>query len=156
MRSRVHVTVGRPSVCPSVCLSHRSSLATAARGIAQPDVGRRCRSIAAGALRAPCCGAGAQQQMRLASSWEPTEEVQRRLVVTFSPSFAVYVLESFETRPLTQCRVLSYSITTRNVRRILVRGSMPLAAWGEENCENLTTKWCILKYIWINSFTFVH
>ena len=26
-------------------------------------------------------------------------------------------------------------------------GSMPLAARGEENCENLTTKWCILKYI---------
>ena len=33
---------------------------------------------------------------------------------------------------------------TRNVRRILVRGGQcPLAAWGE---ENLTTKWCILKY----------
>jgi len=29
-------------------------------------------------------------------------------------------------------------------------GQCPLAAWGEENSENLTTKWCILKYIWIN------
>ena len=26
-------------------------------------------------------------------------------------------------------------------------GQSPLAAWGEENFENLTTKWCILKYI---------
>jgi len=41
----------------------------------------------------------------------------------------------------------------RNVRRILVGGSMPLAAWGEENFENLTTKWCILKYIWINMWS---
>jgi len=38
----------------------------------------------------------------------------------------------------------------KGVRRILVRGVSPLAAWGEENFENLTTKWCILKYIWIN------
>ena len=29
-------------------------------------------------------------------------------------------------------------------------GQCPLAAWGEENFENLATKWCILKYIWIN------
>jgi len=28
-------------------------------------------------------------------------------------------------------------------------GQCPLAAWGEENFENLTTKWCIMKYIWI-------
>jgi len=35
----------------------------------------------------------------------------------------------------------------KNVRRILVRGCQcPLAAWGEDNFENLTTKWCILKY----------
>ena len=26
-------------------------------------------------------------------------------------------------------------------------GQCPLAARGEENFENLTTKWCILKYI---------
>ena len=29
----------------------------------------------------------------------------------------------------------------------------PLAAWGEENFENFTTKWCILKYIWINMWS---
>ena len=29
-------------------------------------------------------------------------------------------------------------------------GQCPLAARGEENFENLTTKWCILKYIWKN------
>jgi len=28
-------------------------------------------------------------------------------------------------------------------------GQCPLAAWGKEKFENLTTKWCILKYIWI-------
>jgi len=32
-------------------------------------------------------------------------------------------------------------------------GQFPLAAWGEENFENLTTKWCILKYIWINMWS---
>ena len=38
--------------------------------------------------------------------------------------------------------------TARNVRRILVRGGQcTLAARGEENFENFTTKWCILKYI---------
>ena len=26
-------------------------------------------------------------------------------------------------------------------------GQCPLAAWGEDNFKNLTTKWCILKYI---------
>jgi len=29
----------------------------------------------------------------------------------------------------------------------------PVAAWGEENLENSTTKWCILKYIWINMWS---
>ena len=35
----------------------------------------------------------------------------------------------------------------RSVRRILVRGvnAPPLAARGEENFENLTTNWCILR-----------
>jgi len=28
-------------------------------------------------------------------------------------------------------------------------GQCPLAAWGEENFENLTMKWCILKYIYV-------
>jgi len=36
----------------------------------------------------------------------------------------------------------------KGVRRILVRGVN--ATWGEENFENLTTKWCILEYMWIN------
>jgi len=35
-----------------------------------------------------------------------------------------------------------------NVRTISVSGGQcPLAARGEENFENFTTKWCILKYI---------
>jgi len=29
----------------------------------------------------------------------------------------------------------------------------PLASWGEQNFENLITKWCILKYIWINTWS---
>ena len=36
---------------------------------------------------------------------------------------------------------------TMNVRRILVRGSMPPCRLRRRNLENLTTKWCILKYI---------
>ena len=32
-------------------------------------------------------------------------------------------------------------------------GSMPPCRLSEENFENLTTKWCILKYIWINMWT---
>jgi len=43
-----------------------------------------------------------------------------------------------------------WSASSKGVHRFLVRGSMPTAAWGEENCENLTTNWCIRKYIWIN------
>ena len=31
-------------------------------------------------------------------------------------------------------------------------GQCPLAAWGEEIFENLTTKLCILKFIWINNY----
>ena len=46
----------RPSVLPSVCLSHRSEAATAAGGFAaERPAGRRYRLIAASALRAPCC-----------------------------------------------------------------------------------------------------
>jgi len=56
---------------PSVRLSRRSTAATAAGGFAvESHVGRRYRSIGAGALRAPCCNckrSGAQQQMRVAS-----------------------------------------------------------------------------------------
>jgi len=42
----------------------------------------------------------------------------------------------------------------RNVRRNLVRGSMPPCRLRrEENFENLTTKWCVLKYIGINMWS---
>ena len=57
--------------------------------LSEINVSGRCRSLAAGALRASFRGAGAQQQMRLASCWEPTEEVQRRLLVTVYLSFVV-------------------------------------------------------------------
>ena len=52
MRCRVYVTVG----CPSVCLSHRSTAATAVGGFAaERTVDRRYRPTAAGdVLRAPC------------------------------------------------------------------------------------------------------
>jgi len=43
--------------------------------------------------------------------------------------------------------ILLFLIRPRKVCRILVRGQCPLAARSEENFENLTTKWCILKYI---------
>ena len=56
MRSRVYVTVERPSVC----LSRRSTAATAAGGFAaERCAGKRCRSTVA--------YAGAQQRMRVAS-----------------------------------------------------------------------------------------
>ena len=46
----------RASVRQSVCLSHRSIATTAAGGVAaERSATRRYRSIAAGALRAPCC-----------------------------------------------------------------------------------------------------
>jgi len=48
--------------------------------------------------------------------------------------------------------VLKY-LLMRNIHRILLGGQWPLATWGEENSENLTTKWCILKYIWINMWS---
>ena len=34
--------------------------------------------------------------------------------------------------------------------RFWLGGQCPVAAWNEENFENLTTTLCILKYIWIN------
>ena len=56
MRIRVYATVGRPSVHLSVCLSHWSTAATAVREFAaERPVGRKCRSISAGVLRASCC-----------------------------------------------------------------------------------------------------
>jgi len=60
MRSKVYVRVERPyvrlPVCPSVCPTIERSIVTAACGrfAAEHPVGRRYRSIAAGALRAPC------------------------------------------------------------------------------------------------------
>ena len=64
----VYETVKRPSVC----LSRRSTAATACGGFAaERPAGRRYRQIA---------GDGAQQlQMRVASRWEPTEEAEQRL-----------------------------------------------------------------------------
>jgi len=51
MRSRVYLTVGRPSVRPSVRLSHRSTAATAAGGFAAVRrAGVRYRSTAEGAM----------------------------------------------------------------------------------------------------------
>jgi len=64
MRSRVYVTVGRPSVRPSVCLSHRSTPATTAgQFAAERPVGRIYRLIAV----------GTEQEM-------PSEEAQPRFV----------------------------------------------------------------------------
>jgi len=37
--------------------------------------------------------------------------------------------------------------STRGAAGFLLGGQCPLAARGEEIFENLTTKWCILKYI---------
>jgi len=50
MRSRLYVTVRRPSVRPSVCLSHRSTAAAACGEFAaERPAGRTYRSTAAGA-----------------------------------------------------------------------------------------------------------
>jgi len=84
IRNRVYVMVA----CPSVCLSRWLTAATAAnRFAAERPVGRRCWSIATDQA---CCGhrsagAGTQQQMRVASRWEPTE-ARHRLVLTCSVS----------------------------------------------------------------------
>jgi len=48
--------------------------------------------------------------------------------------------------------ILLFLIRPRKVCRILVRGQCPLAARSEENFENLTTKWCILKYNYLNRY----
>ena len=41
-----------------------------------------------------------------------------------------------------------YTYLSKTSAGFWLGGQCPLAAWGE---ENLTTKWCILKYIWINN-----
>ena len=43
-------------------------------------------------------------------------------------------------------------VAFKGVRRILVRGSMSPCAWGEENFENLTTKWCIHFEVYLNKY----
>jgi len=62
-----YVTVWRPSICPSV--SHRSTAVTADGGFAAKR--RRLQQISLNRYRA--AGAGAQQQMRVASCWQPTQ-----------------------------------------------------------------------------------
>jgi len=80
MPSRVYVTDGRLSVCPSVCPIDRQQQ--------RRPAGLLLISIDSCGRRAAC--AGAQQQMRVASCWEPTEEVHRRLVF-----YAVAIWQSF-------------------------------------------------------------
>ena len=59
---------GRPSVRPSICLSHQSTAASACGGFAsERPASRRYRSIAAGALRAPCCRTRRSAAKRAAS-----------------------------------------------------------------------------------------
>jgi len=71
IRSRVYVTVGLPSVRLSV-----SPIDTAAGGFAA----ERHAGIRVSVDSCWRRSAGAQQLMRVASCWEPTEEAQRRLV----------------------------------------------------------------------------
>ena len=72
MLSRVCVT---GCVRPSVCLSHRSTAATVVGGFGA----KRAPAAAADIDRCGRCaaGAGAQQQMRVASCWEPMEEAHK-------------------------------------------------------------------------------
>ena len=82
MQSRVCVMVS----CPSVHLSHRSTASAAAGGFAaELPAGRRYRQRAVIVLQASFCsaGAGAEQQMQVASRWEPTE-ARHRLVLACS------------------------------------------------------------------------
>jgi len=72
-------TVKCPSICPSICLSHRSMAATYCGFTAECHVGRMYRSIAA-CIRPSAAGAGTQQQMRAVSLWQPTEEAEHWLV----------------------------------------------------------------------------
>ena len=72
-----------------------------------------------------------------------------RTVAKFTAESSTSRTNSDEIRSVSQSVSHSVSpLVSRNVRRILVSGSQcPLAACGEENFENLTTKRCILKYI---------
>jgi len=89
MRSRVYVTVGRPSVRLSVCPVDRQQLRRSAglllsatqAGYIDRQLQTRCWRHAS--------GAGTQQQMRAASCWEPTEEAQHRLDLLYIWPLAV-------------------------------------------------------------------
>jgi len=74
MQSRVYVTIGRSSVC--LCVPSIDSSSGSRWVCCWAPCGQEI-SIAS-ALPAPC--AGAQQQMRVASCWQPTKEAQYRLV----------------------------------------------------------------------------
>ena len=60
--------------------------------------------------------------------------------------------ESLTCRSMTHGRGWGESMD-KSVRRILVRGSMPPCRLRRIFFENLTTKWCILKYIGINMWS---
>jgi len=60
-----------------VCVSYRSTAATAAGGFAAER--RRLLQISINSCGRHALGVGAQQQMRVASCWEPTEKAQHRL-----------------------------------------------------------------------------
>jgi len=75
MRSRVYVTVGRPSVRPSVRpIDRQQQRRPAGLLLSAGGVCSRYRPIAC------TLAAGAQQQMRLASRSESSDEAQHRLV----------------------------------------------------------------------------
>jgi len=62
----------------SICLSHRSTAATAASGFAAQH---QClQQILIVSCGCDAAGAGAQQQMQVASGRELTEEAQHRLI----------------------------------------------------------------------------
>jgi len=97
-------------------------------------------SIICGILRAAagCCVGDAGRLVELKAEKQLSAQLKQAIVdIRFHP------------RSIRCCFQLSqFNCTARNVRRILDRGGQcPLAACGEENYENLTTKWCILKYI---------
>ena len=94
------------------------------------------------------CGCGCDQRVKTSSSvtvlWcvlLTRGSVMVKLTAKMAPTNSTAVSD---------CLVLFARPGGRNVRRILVRG---VSAWGEENFKNLTTKWCILEYIWINMWS---
>ena len=112
IRSRVYVTVGLPSVRLSV-----SPIDTAAGGFAaECHAGIR--------VSVDSCwrrSAGAQQLMRVASCWEPTEEAQRRLV---TGRINITDLTALECRYESPYRVPK-SVDTKGEALSVIRGSSP-------------------------------